>query len=154
MSSPRRILCFGNPLHGDDGFGPAVAAHLRTLPLPDDIQVVDCGVRGLDALALFEGCDEILVVDAAQGPDAGRIHELSADDVMPETPVTGHAGGLGQLLQYMRCLPAPHPLVRIMAVETPHVAAFQPVLSSPVRQAIPEIAGRITRHWGLDIQCR
>ena len=45
-----RILCFGNPLHGDDGFGPAVALALRRLLAAGTAEVIDCGNRGLDAL--------------------------------------------------------------------------------------------------------
>ena len=38
-----RILCFGNPLHGDDGFGPAVAMALRRTIRAPGIKL--CGVK-------------------------------------------------------------------------------------------------------------
>ncbi len=45
-----RVLCFGNPLHGDDGYGPAVALALRKQVKCAGADIVDCGNRGLDAL--------------------------------------------------------------------------------------------------------
>lgn len=44
-----RVLCFGNPLHGDDGYGPAVALALRKQVKCAGADIVDCGNRGLDA---------------------------------------------------------------------------------------------------------
>ncbi len=58
LSSPlpgtvRRILiaCVGNIFMGDDGFGVEVARQLldrKTRPFPENMQVIDFGIRGFD----------------------------------------------------------------------------------------------------------
>jgi coenzyme F420 hydrogenase subunit delta len=40
------IVGVGNPLYTDDGFGPAVVSELKKLSLPDDLKVLDLGLRG------------------------------------------------------------------------------------------------------------
>jgi len=41
MGSERvHVICFGNELHGDDGFGPAVHAHLAAAPLPAHVRLM------------------------------------------------------------------------------------------------------------------
>jgi hydrogenase maturation protease len=67
---PRRILVagIGNIFLGDDGFGVAVARRLAERALPDGVQVVDFGIRGMDlAYALLEHYDAVILVDAAPG---------------------------------------------------------------------------------------
>ena len=72
----RHVICFGNELHGDDGFGAAVHRRLAAMPLPADARLFEAGTRGLDALGLFEGCAEAILVDAAE--PAGRRWQHSA----------------------------------------------------------------------------
>ncbi|KXF80604.1 hydrogenase maturation protease [Enterovibrio coralii] len=60
-----RILCFGNSLHSDDGIGSAVALRLRYAGLPESVEVFDVGITGLNAMPLFQNCERVLIVDAA-----------------------------------------------------------------------------------------
>ena len=34
------VICFGNELHGDDGFGPAVHARLAAAPVPEHVRLL------------------------------------------------------------------------------------------------------------------
>jgi Ni,Fe-hydrogenase maturation factor len=55
--TPRRVLMggIGNIFMGDDGFGVAVSQRLARRPLPDGVDVVDFGIRGMDlAYAVIE----------------------------------------------------------------------------------------------------
>ena len=97
-----RILCFGNPLHGDDGFGPAVALALRRLLAAGTAEVIDCGNRGLDALHYFENVRQVIVVDAMAGPRPGTVHLLGPRDVPVEDHHGGHGAGVGYLLEAVR----------------------------------------------------
>ena len=49
-----RVLCFGNPLHGDDGYGPAVALALRKQVKCAGAEIVDCGNRGHSERFIFK----------------------------------------------------------------------------------------------------
>lgn len=132
------IVCFGNPLHGDDGFGPAVYQRLAALPLPDNVRVFDAGTPGLAALALFQGCHEVMVVDAvASGGIPGTLSRLSPNVVTSEITLPGHGTGVGYLLKAVAALPD-CPRIEIIAAEILGAAPFRPGLSKPVRQAVDD----------------
>ena len=90
MPRPTAVVGIGNPLCGDDGFGPAVVARLRP----------SAGLRLFDVQAVPEsflvpivesGCPGVLLVDAADlGAEPGRAALVSADG-LPEVDVSTHA---------------------------------------------------------------
>ena len=147
----RQILCFGNPLHGDDGFGSAVYQRLADLPLPDGLRLVDAGTPGLAALALFQDCDEIIIVDAlAPGGVPGRIRHLMPETIELESSLPGHGIGVGYLLRALAALPERTPRIRIIAVETSAVTPFQPGLSDPVARAVDEAVALLRGYFKAD----
>lgn len=75
------VACFGNVLRSDDGFGPAVAAHLTDEGVPDHTRVLDVGIGGLEMVHdLAEPCDLLIVVDAVDvGRQAGSIFVIDPD---------------------------------------------------------------------------
>jgi len=72
------IACIGNIFLGDDGFGCEVARHLTQIKWPDNVNVVDFGIRGLDlAYALLDGYDVTIFVDAApRGDRPGTLYTI------------------------------------------------------------------------------
>jgi len=78
--TPQRILVagIGNIFLGDDGFGVAVAQRLARHALPEGVQVVDFGIRGIDlAYALLDGYDATIMVDAtARGEAPGTLYVI------------------------------------------------------------------------------
>ncbi|SNT63492.1 hydrogenase maturation protease [Asanoa hainanensis] len=92
----RRVLVagIGNVFLGDDGFGPAVAQHLvERGDLPDQVRVVDYGIRGLHlAYDLLHGVAALVLVDALPGDDApGTVTVLEVDDVPAGVGLDAHA---------------------------------------------------------------
>ncbi|WP_268865989.1 hydrogenase maturation protease [Methanolobus vulcani] len=78
------MLGCGNPLRGDDGIGIHVVNRLSEMrdELPDNVELMDAGVGGLDILNMLEGVSDVIIVDAVKGiGDVGSVHRLSADDV-------------------------------------------------------------------------
>jgi len=80
MTGPDRagrvlVACVGNIFLGDDGFGVEVAKGLAGRALPDGVQVVDVGIRGIHlALDLMDGCQLLVLVDAApHGQPPGTV---------------------------------------------------------------------------------
>lgn len=131
------ILCFGNPLHGDDGFGHAVFQRLAELPSPDGIRLFDAGTAGLSALALFEDCDEVIIVDSIVcGSTPGRIRNLSAQEVISEETLPGHGIGVGYVLQALHALHTKAPQINIICAEIARPTPFRPELSAAVNQAV------------------
>jgi hydrogenase maturation protease len=82
-----RILVagIGNIFHGDDAFGVEVAAGLASRRLPEEVRVVDFGIRGFDlAYALLDGYDATIFVDAtSQGGPPGSLYTMEIDPHAP-----------------------------------------------------------------------
>jgi hydrogenase maturation protease len=77
------VAGIGNIFLTDDGFGCAVARGLSSTPLPDGVEVVDYGIRGMHlAYDLLRGYDALVVVDALPGD--GRPGDLRVLEVGPE----------------------------------------------------------------------
>jgi len=91
------IAGIGNIFLGDDAFGSEVARRLMSCKLPDEVRVVDFGIRGIDlAYALLEGYEVTIFVDATpRGGEPGTLYTIEPDlsvlndtndgDVMVET---------------------------------------------------------------------
>lgn len=106
------VLCFGNELHGDDGFGIAVGRRLAIHRLPPPWELHLVGTRGLDALALLQDCERAVMVDAQAGEGCpGRLQWRDASAMATwasrEAPAACvHAAGVAALLAALRCLEA------------------------------------------------
>ena len=78
------VAGIGNIFNRDDAFGVSVAAKLARQPLPQNVRVVDFGIRGFDLMSeLLDGYDLTIFVDAvsrggAPGTQLGWGHEASA----------------------------------------------------------------------------
>lgn len=150
----RLVLCFGNELHGDDGFGPAVGRRLAddpARPLPPTWQLHQIGTRGLDALALLHDCKTAILVDAAapQG-HPGRLCEPDPAGLVPEQTLAGHGLGLGGLLQALRALHGeagptarPGPVLRLLTAEMSALTPFRLGLSEAVEAAVAPAAAQV-----------
>jgi hydrogenase maturation protease len=116
----RRIICIGNPLVPEDAAGPRMFRRLLREPLPEDVQLIDGGVRGLDLLPFFDGARLVLLIDQVAGFDlAAGVALLSGEELQRATEKRfDHQAGIGYLLQLlpMACDVAP-PEVRMIGIE-------------------------------------
>lgn len=74
------IAGMGNVLHGDDGFGVAVAERLAERRLPTGVDVIEVGIGGIHLVQhLHEGYDALIVVDAVdRHGEPGTVYVLEA----------------------------------------------------------------------------
>ncbi len=91
------VAGIGNIFLGDDGFGCEVLRRLTQLEWPENVRLVDFGIRGLDlAYALLDGCDVTIFVDATPRggepgtlytiePELSELENLNAESMMVET---------------------------------------------------------------------
>jgi hydrogenase maturation protease len=143
MTRPRILVAgIGNIFLGDDAFGSEVARRLALRELPDEVRVVDFGIRGFDlAYALMDGYDVTIFVDAtprgeAPGtlytiePDLDELNEMDAEGMMVEThgmnpmKVLGMVKSMGgefKRILLVGCEPAPLPS------EDGHMGLSEPV---------------------------
>ena len=81
--SHRRILVagVGNVFLGDDGFGVEVVRRLARRELPEGVEVVDFGIRGMDlAYALQDDYELVVFVDATpRGEKPGTVYLIEAE---------------------------------------------------------------------------
>lgn len=146
----RHLIGFGNDLHGDDGYGVVVCRRLAALPLPADVRVFEAGTRGLDALALFEGCDEAILVDAAApSGQPGRLSFPAPDALAEDSSLPGHGAGVGYLLRALAALGTP-PRLHIVTAEAAALTPFQPGLSPEMEHAVGETVTLLSNWPGED----
>lgn len=75
------VVGVGNVLHGDDGFGVAVARRLAGRPLPAGVDVTETGIGGIHLVhELMAGYDAVVVVDTVdRGRPPGTVMVIDAD---------------------------------------------------------------------------
>jgi len=138
-------------MHGDDGFGAVVYQHLAKITLPEDIRIFDAGTPGLNAIALFENCNEVIIVDALSPHGApGRLHYLTPEQLSDDMLLPSHGAGVGFLLQTVAALNSHPPTIKIIAVEVENIVPFQPGLSLSVSRAVDKVKAYLSHYIGLD----
>jgi hydrogenase maturation protease len=81
------VAGIGNIFHGDDAFGSEMARLLQRRDWPEDVQVVDFGIRSFDLMyALMDGYEAVVLIDATPlGGAPGSLYliepELRDDDI-------------------------------------------------------------------------
>ncbi|MGB9723858.1 MAG: hydrogenase maturation protease [Chloroflexia bacterium] len=143
---PVLILGLGNPLRGDDGFGPAVVEALSRLDLPAGVEVLDGGTAGLGLLPTIAGRERLLVVDVAEmGRPAGSLAHFR----WPEVGLAGsastlslHQAGLAEVLALAERLGWAPKEVHIFALQ-PVSLGWQKGLSRPAREKVTEAVAAI-----------
>ena len=85
MNAPAKktlLVGLGNPLSGDDGFGPLLLKHLGEAGnLPRDVSLVDAGTDLLNHIDSFSKYDRVVLLDAILDPEGklgppGRVAVL------------------------------------------------------------------------------
>ncbi|MFG2562429.1 hydrogenase maturation protease [Streptomyces sp. NPDC048496] len=80
---PRTLVAgIGNIFLGDDGFGVEAVRALSSHRLPDHLEVVDIGVRGVHlAYQLLDGYDTLVLIDATErGGVPGTLYLIEVDE--------------------------------------------------------------------------
>lgn len=137
----RHIVCFGNELHGDDGFGIRVHAELCRLAWAEDVEIFNAGIAGLGALRFLEHCRQAILVDAlANFGNVGEVCVLRPEELADRPQqLTGHSRGIPYLLEALKVIREPLPDILIIGVEIATIIPFAPGLTDKTEQAIPQI---------------
>jgi len=139
------VAGIGNVFLGDDGFGVEVARRLAGGPLPDGVEVLDVGIRGLHlAYRLLDGYELLIAVDAvARGGAPGTVYVLepAPGEPAPARP-DAHAIDLPSVLTTARALGAPEARVLVVGCE-PAECVERMGLSDVVERAVEPAAQRV-----------
>lgn len=81
MTSRVLVAGIGNIFMGDDAFGCEVIRRLSGSQFPENVRVIDFGIRGFDlAYALMDAYDLTILVDAVpRGEPAGTVYTIEPD---------------------------------------------------------------------------
>jgi len=146
------ILGCGNRLIGDDGFGPAVAQHLRdNFTIPAGICVFDAGtsVRKIlfDTVLSENKPSKIVIVDAMDcGREPGELFQLDIDS-LPEIKIADfsmHQLPTSNLLRELRDLCGIEVVVVACQVAN-ECDSVNPGLSATVEEAVTSAANILAR---------
>ncbi|MBA4369435.1 MAG: coenzyme F420 hydrogenase [Desulfobacterium sp.] len=151
------VLGCGNPLIGDDGFGPAVIQYLEEHhQIPDTIATIDCGtsIRELlfDILLSPRKPCKIIIIDAtsSSGFTAGEIREINIDQIQPEKicDFSLHQFPTTNMLKELK---EESPIdLKVFVVQVTTLPDEVTVgLSEPVQSAVPRMCARIMEEIGL-----
>jgi hydrogenase maturation protease len=123
---PPRILVagIGNIFLGDDAFGSEVARNLLRRSFPENVRIVDFGIRGLDLVyALLEGWDAAILIDAVPRPGEppGTLYVLEPrlDDAQDATPpsIQMHSMDPMTVLLTAKSMGARMPMLRVVGCQ-------------------------------------
>jgi hydrogenase maturation protease len=147
----RRILVagIGNVFLGDDGFGVEVVGRLSERKLPEGVEVVDFGIRGMDlAYALHEDYDLLVFVDATpRGGEPGTVY-LIEPEIEEDGMVSLDTHGMDpvRVFRLARALGARPTRTLVVGCEPQMIPGGEEYddmlmeLSEPVRAAVEEAA--------------
>ncbi len=153
--SRKAILGLGNLLYQDEGFGVhAIRALQESIPLPEDIEIVDGGVLGMNLLPLVEESSHLLVFDAVDaGQVPGTVLELDGKEIpkIAASKLSEHQVGFQEVLglaTFRGSLPSSLHLIGVQ----PQQMSSGIQLSQAVAGALPEVIQRAKnklREWKL-----
>ena len=144
MSANRRILiiCVGNVLLLDEGFGPHLATELTDhYSLPPQVTVLDRGVMGMAMLSDLRAADEVLIIDALDntGQPPGTILQFTPEDLADQQVFHGaHDTRLIDVLNAAALLGINPPVTCLgVQIESLSPEAFRIGLTPAVEAALP-----------------
>ena len=160
------VLCCGNVLFGDDGFGPAVAARLNAEYIPEWAAVIDAGTgvrQLLFDMVLSDRRPRLAVVVDAVGvgedsevapggtvPRPGEVFEIPLDRI-PKVQVSEfsvHQAPTSNLLQELHDLGGIRVVVivcQVPSIPEEMTEEMSPAVEAAVERAAATIAGRFLR---------
>ncbi len=147
--SPKRVLVagVGNIFLGDDGFGVEVVRRLAGRELPEGVEVVDFGIRGMDlAYALHDDYELVVFVDATpRGEKPGTVYLLEPEiEEDGEVALNTHGMDPVKVIKFARALGARPARTLVVGCEPQVVVSGEDYdemlmeLSEPVRAAVEE----------------
>ena len=141
------IACIGNIFLGDDGFGCEVAKRLAERNWPENVKVVDFGIRGFDlAFALLDGPDVTIFVDATpRGSQPGTLYTIEPEldeleNVGGDGIVDAHSMNPMKVLSMVKSMGGSFKKILLVGCEPATLGPEegQMGLSEPVALAVPE----------------
>ncbi len=147
------ILGIGNILNRDEGIGVRAVEYLRErVGEPENVDLIDGGVLGLELLQIVESAPRLLILDAVDaGLEPGTVVELAGDEIPLYTKVkmSQHQVTFQEVLALAQMRDSMPPELYLIGVQ-PADLSIGIELSPAVASVVPEIAERalaVSRSW-------
>jgi hydrogenase maturation protease len=147
MSKRILVAGVGNIFLGDDGFGFEVVRKLAERELPEDVEVADFGIRGMDLIYALQGDYEVVIfVDATpRGEEPGTVYLLEPEiEEDGEVVLDTHGMDPVKVIKFARTLGARPGRTLVVGCEPKVVISGEDYedmlmeLSEPVQAAVEE----------------
>ncbi len=134
------ILGIGNILQSDDGIGVHIVNEMQMsdIPLPENIELLDGGTAGHDLIALMEGWDKIVIVDAlkAEGKP-GEIYRFRPEQAkQTHISYSLHEVGIMEVIRDLNIL-GENPEIEFVGIIPEDITTMDITISNAVRESIP-----------------
>ncbi len=149
MSKRVLVAGIGNIFLADDGFGVEVVRRLAGRELPEDVEVADFGIRGLDlAYALMDPYEAVVFVDALpRGEEPGTVYLIEPEvEDGGEIALDTHGMDPVKVIRFARAMGAEIPRTLVVGCEPQNILSGENYddmlmeLSEPVLAAVDEAA--------------
>jgi hydrogenase maturation protease len=149
MSKRILIAGIGNIFLADDGFGVEVVKRLAGRGLPEGVEVVDFGIRGLDlAYALQDGYEAVIIVDAVpRDEEPGTVYLIEPEiEDGGEVALDTHGMDPVKVMRLARAMGGEMPKTLIVGCEPKNIPGGEAYddmlvgLSEPVEAAVEQAA--------------
>jgi hydrogenase maturation protease len=134
------VIGLGNRMRGDDGAGLEVARMIAERA--PEVRAVEHEREPTDLLRIWEGADLVIVIDAVEGVQTGRIHrsEVGRDEVSerPSSRASSHAFSLSEVIELGRSLDRLPERLLVLGIEADRFEVGTG-LSPPVRGAAERV---------------
>ena len=149
------IVGCGNPLFGDDGFGPAVIEEMEKLTLPDNVTIQDGGAGAPHFIFNFldpKVTKKLIVVDIADfNAKPGSISRMPGTELKPGAYIDPHSwDGVDQLCRIRDQIDTTVVLCQPAKAIRKGDADVDMGLSDEVKNAIPNAIRVILETIGVD----
>lgn len=127
---------------GDDGIGIHVINRLGEMSdqLPENVELLDAGVSGLDILNMLEGAGMVIIVDAVKGAgETGSVHRLSSGDIKTSSSADAfsvHDTSLAHVLSIAEHIQKMPERLTIFAIEIEKADEISLSLSEKVQKSV------------------
>ena len=142
------LICLGNPLHADDGFGAAMLHRLNRLSWPENLRVLD-GTGKVSPLSLFERCRRAVIIESLPRRLGvpGEILRLDGETYRGHPPDQFN-GGTGAVLAAVRRLVDPLPMMEVIGPVACNRLPFAPGLSPLLMAASFTLTAMLAAEFG------
>ena len=144
MTANALIVGYGNPLRGDDGVGQAVARAFANEAAIDGVDAIACHQLTPELAERFAAAARVVLIDAAAGPEAGRISVIPLQPAPAPASTLGHHVEPSQLLHMAQRLYGRSPEAYLVTVGASSLELGEG-LSAPVTAALPEVFATVRR---------